>query len=220
MEPEFQMVTMCWNSRSLYKMFIYIDIYTPAPAPECSGTDILTDFHFSWDLRWILADLNSFNCGIQTKLDQRYQTLGLIQRPTSTGCVVLCLRIWFDFFAPQEGLPWIRDGIEAAWREGRGELTDEQVSQKLIRIWNRLILNPYQSVSSWFKSFGFRWVDFVFVQVGALLGWKLTVTPQQGGDLSEQAKNPNYFWPPYICYSASAAWRGMTLAITNGVIVR
>ena len=39
-------------------------------------------------------------------------------------------------FVPQEGLPLIRDGIEAAWREGRGELTDEQVSQKLIGIRN------------------------------------------------------------------------------------
>jgi len=55
-----------------------------------------------------------------------------------------------DVLKLQEGLPWIRDGIEAAWREGRGELTDEQV--------------------------------------GALLGWKLTVTPQQGGDLSEQGR--------------------------------
>ena len=28
---------------------------------------------------------------------------------------------------PQAGLPSIRDEIEAAWLEGRGELTEEQV---------------------------------------------------------------------------------------------
>jgi len=47
-----------------------------------------------------------------------------------------------------------RDEIEAAWLEGRSELTDEQV--------------------------------------GALVEWELSVTPDQGGDLSEQGKREHF----------------------------
>jgi len=50
----------------------------------------------------------------------------------------------------QEGLPLIRDEIEAAWLEGRGELTDDQVAD--------------------------------------IIGWELSVAPDQGGDLAEQGK--------------------------------
>jgi len=55
-----------------------------------------------------------------------------------------------DVLSLQEGLPQIRDGIEAAWKEERGELTDDQVA--------------------------------------AIVGWQLAVSPDQGGDLSEQGR--------------------------------
>ena len=54
-----------------------------------------------------------------------------LQSPSSNRCEIVCLNV--DMFAsmwiclPQEGLPSIRDEIEAAWLEGRGQLTDEQV---------------------------------------------------------------------------------------------
>jgi len=55
-----------------------------------------------------------------------------------------------DVLNLQEGLPSLKDEIEAAWLEGKGELTDEQVA--------------------------------------AIIEWELSVTPEQGGDLSEQGK--------------------------------
>merc|ERR1712222_198146 len=55
-----------------------------------------------------------------------------------------------DVLNLQEGLPQIRDRIEEAWKEGRGELTDDQVA--------------------------------------AIVGWQLAVSPDQGGDLSEQGR--------------------------------
>ena len=70
---------------------------------------------------------------------------------------------------PQEGLPSIRDEIEAAWLEGRGQLTDEQVARKYLY---------YYKV----KQSGEK-----LLKVGALVEWELSVSPDQGGDLSEQA---------------------------------
>ena len=87
-------------------------------------------------------------------------------------------------FLSQAGLPLIKAGIEEAWLEGRGELTDDQVC----------IFDKVQSISWSFlvpKNF---WQypkpkpsTQNSLQVAAIVEWELSVTPEQGGQLAEQA---------------------------------
>ena len=60
----------------------------------------------------------------------------------------------------QAVLPGVRDRVVAAWLEGGGQMTDEEV----------------------------RGVEVMWVQVGELEAWELEVTVEQGGQLVEEGK--------------------------------
>ena len=106
-------------------------------------------------------------------------------------------------FLSQAGLPLIKAGIEEAWLEGRGELTDDQVCIFDIIFpfsgdWFELCVNLSVFLKKSLKFSFFYLVQLVdstqknfdstqnSLQVAAIVEWELSVTPEQGGQLAEQ----------------------------------
>ena len=88
--------------------------------------------------------------------------------------------------SPQVGLPPIQDDIEAAWLEGKGELTEEQVGNRWIGIQTDKLtdLKYLKLLGSTQRLF---WTPSS-QKVAAIIGWEMAVTPDQGGDLAQQVE--------------------------------